>query len=470
MSELYDDSESQFREYLRDGITAVKAGQLKLAESLLNRAIYLNGSDAQPYVWLAATTENPQEQMEYLEKAVALDPTHVAARRGLATLKGKIDSTKLVPEGQERDLPQNLEPVEAKSQSFQCPRCGGRMIFSTLSLQLSCEYCGYQEGEEAVIEEPQVAGSVADRAEQVLDFVMPTTLGHRWSQAQQHLSCERCGALSLLSPGQKTTQCPYCGSNQLVQSVEQEDMVEPQVIAVMQIDAKQANRLAHGWLGKGLFSPDSLPGAGRTLQLRPGYYSFWTFDGIMEARWSCEVAEGSSNNKRWMPVSGADTRFFNDVLVPGMKAISMQDVKGLQPFDLQDVVAFKPEYLAGWPTVLYDCSLTDASLMGREVIFKQLRPQISQNIEVGREKRNISIGGHSWSGMTFKHILLPLWVGTYQFQGQEYRLMINGQTGKVSGTKPRDSLKLVMLMVVLFFMLAFIISVYWIATQFNLAF
>ncbi len=67
--------------------------------------------------------------------------------------------------------------------------------------------------------------------------------------------------------------------------------------------------------------------------------------------------------------------------------------------------------------------------------------------------------------MTFKHILLPLWVGTYQFQGQEYRLMINGQTGKVSGTKPRDTLKLVMLIVVMFFMLVFIISVYWIATQ-----
>jgi hypothetical protein len=59
MSELFDDHERQFREYLRDGITAVKIGQLKLAQSLLNRAIYLNGSDAQPYVWLAATTWQP---------------------------------------------------------------------------------------------------------------------------------------------------------------------------------------------------------------------------------------------------------------------------------------------------------------------------------------------------------------------------------------------------------------------------
>ena len=464
---MFNDRENQFREYLRDGITAVKTGQLKLAFSLLNRAIYLNGSNAQPYVWLLATTEDPQEQLEYLEKAVALDPTNVAARRGLAVLKGKIDLAKLVPEGLERDVALAPEPIEAQSQSFQCPRCGGRMIFSTLSLQLSCEYCGYQEMGESTADEPQAPGSVADRAEQVLDFVMPTTLAHHWSQAQQHLSCERCGALSLLPPGFKTTQCPYCGSNQLVESAEQEEIVDPQLIAVMQIDEKQAKRLAGSWLGKGLLSPDSLPGASRTLLLRPGYYSFWTFDGLLEVKWSCEVGEGSGNQKRWMPVSGAESRFFNDVLVPGMKAISLQDVKGLQPFDLQDVAAFKPEYLAGWPTVLYDCSLTDASLVGREFIFKQLKPQMAELIEVGREKRNLSLGGHSWSGMTFKHILLPLWVGAYQFQGQEYRLMINGQTGKVTGARPRDSLKLALMIVILIFVLVLILLVYWIATNFD---
>jgi DNA-directed RNA polymerase subunit RPC12/RpoP len=470
MSDMLDDHERLSREYLRDGISAVKTGELKLAQSLLNRAILMNGSDAQAYLWLAATTEDPKEQLEYLERAVSLDPANTAARRGLALLKGKIDPTKLVPEGVERDIATAQGPVEAQSEAFQCPRCGGRMIFSSLSLQLSCEYCGYQEEEGPAISETGAPGSVADRAEQVLDFVTPTTAGHHWSQAQQQLSCGRCGALSLLPPGHKTAQCPYCGSNQLVESPDQGDLVEPQVIALMQIDAKQADRLARGWLGKGLFAPDSLPGAARTLQLRPGYYSFWTFDGILEVKWSCEVAEETLNQKRWTPVSGAETRFFNDVLVPGMKTISLPEATALQPFDLQNVVAFKPEYLAGWPAVLYDCSLTDASLKGREAIFKQLRPQITQMIEVGREKRNLNLGGHSWSGMTFKHILLPLWAGTYRFQGQDYRLMINGQTGKISGNKPRDTLKLALLITILVFMLALILSIYWIATNLNLAF
>jgi tetratricopeptide (TPR) repeat protein len=80
MSSPFTDRERQFEEYLRDGITAAKSGQHKLAESLLNRAIYLNNNDARPYIWLSSITNNPKEQIEYLERAVAIDPTNAAAR------------------------------------------------------------------------------------------------------------------------------------------------------------------------------------------------------------------------------------------------------------------------------------------------------------------------------------------------------------------------------------------------------
>jgi hypothetical protein len=43
--------------------------------------------------------------------------------------------------------------------------------------------------------------------------------------------------------------------------------------------------------------------------------------------------------------------------------------------------------------------------------------------------------------MTFKNVLLPLWIGTYHYQGKEYKVYVNGQTGKVIGEKPRDWLK-----------------------------
>jgi hypothetical protein len=57
----------------------------------------------------------------------------------------------------------------------------------------------------------------------------------------------------------------------------------------------------------------------------------------------------------------------------------------------------------------------------------------------------LKTGGINWSDMTFKYVLLPLWTGTYKYHGKSYQVFINGQTGKVSGDKPRDLLKTILL-------------------------
>jgi DNA-directed RNA polymerase subunit RPC12/RpoP len=452
MGSPYTDRERQFEEYLRDGITAVKSGQRKLAESLLNRALYLNQGDARPYIWLSATTDDPKEQADYLERAVAVDPTNAAARRGLALLTGKIDQSRLMAEGQELDSAHIADEVQAGGTSFICPRCGGRMAYNVTAEHLACEYCGHVQ---------DVQEQDARPGDQVLDFVMPTTRGHRWAGALQQFTCEQCGAQQVLPPGQKTAECSYCGSNHLIASVESVELVEPQAIALMQMDQQQANKLARRWLGSGFFAPDNLLHAGSRLQLRPAYYSCWLFDGTVELRWTCEVAEGNGNTKRWITSSGVETRFFNDVLVPGVKAISYAELKSAGPFELGDLKDFSPDCLAGWPAILYDIPLSDASLDAREEVVRKLRPQVYHLVEMGREKRNLSVGSGNWSGITFQHILLPLWVGAYTFQGKSYRLLVNGQTGKVAGEKPRDSLKLVMSFLMLLMMAFLIFMLVW---------
>lgn len=449
---MYTDRDRQFEEYLRDGITAVKSGQRKLAESLLNRALYLNNGDARPYIWLSATTDDPKEQVEYLEHAVAVDPTNAAARRGLALLTGKIDRSRMMAEGQALDRAQIAEEVKAGGTTFSCPRCGGRMSFDVAAEQLTCEYCGHTQNAQERDSKP---------GEQVLDFVMPTTRGHRWAEALQYFTCERCGAQLVLPPGHKTAACSYCGSNHLIASAEQAELVEPQAIGLMQVDQQQAQQLARRWLGSGVFAPDNLLHAGSRLQMRPAYYSCWLFDGTVELRWTCEVAQGNGRTTTWITSSGVETRFFNDVLVPGVKAISYEDLKSAGPFLLDDLKEFSPDCLAGWPAILYDIPLSQASLDAREEVVRKLRPQVYHLVELGREKRNFSVGSGNWSGITFKHVLLPLWVGAYTFQGKSYRLLVNGQTGRIAGEKPRDSLKLVMSFLMLLMVVFLLFMVLW---------
>ena len=105
------------------------------------------------------------------------------------------------------------------------------------------------------------------------------------------------------------------------------------------------------------------------------------------------------------------------------------------------MVEFQPEHLAGWLALSYDIPLADASLMAREKVINKLRRSLQNRAEPGRQKRNITSGAGKWSGLTFKHALLPLWVGTYEYLGTHYQLLVNGQTGKVGGKKPTDKTK-----------------------------
>jgi DNA-directed RNA polymerase subunit RPC12/RpoP len=447
----------QFEEYLRDGIIAAKSGNKTLAQTLLTRALMVNKNDARPYLWLSATTDDPKEQREYLEQAVVLDPRNVAARRGLAMLTGKVDQSRLVQPGESVQARKSEGDIEAQVQSFKCPQCGGRMVFSVQNNQLVCEYCGYARAPE----KEDSPHPVADRSEQVLEFVMPTTRAHLWAAEQHRLSCQHCGAVSLLPPGQKAVQCAYCGSNQLVDAVEHGELVDPQVILTMKVDEKEAIQHVKDWLGRGFFLPDDLRSSSKRLRLRPAYYSCWTFDGTLEIRWSCEVKEGSGRYERWVARNGVETQFFDDVLVSGVRALKQSELSSIEPFYLKDVEEFQPEYLAGWSTMIYDRSLSDASLLARERVIRKIRPQLYSVIEVGYEKRNVNIGAGSWSGMTFKHVLLPVWIGTYHFNDQEFHVLVNGQTGKVGGKKPRDVFKLVFALLIALGVISLLIVLYW---------
>jgi DNA-directed RNA polymerase subunit RPC12/RpoP len=429
-------NDRRFEELVRDGITAAKNGHNKLARGLLENAVQLKISDARPWLWLAKLAEDTDERRKYLEYAVAAEPGNEAARYELVLLSGKIDLDRLVPQGEKVAPLRPTEPEDAAGQSFQCTQCGGRMYFNPRTSNMTCSYCGHTQLVESV--------QAADTAEQVMDFVLPTTRAHRWAEARKRVTCQSCGAVALLDPGHLANRCSYCGSNHLLDSLEAIELIEPHVIGLAKLDAKAAHRQIKEWLGKGLFAPDNLMRDARDFDLRLAYYPFWTFDGTLELPWSCEVNTGTNKNPHWVARSGSEFEFYDDELVPGLSILEEDEIVAIEPFLLKEVVEFKPEHLAGWPAISYDRPLAEASLKAREKVAARVRRRLSVSIEPGQEKRSIQSSAGKWSGGTFKNVLLPLWVGTYQFHGKDYHLLVNGQTGKVAGAKPHDDVKVAM--------------------------
>jgi len=434
--------DSSYDNLVHGGINAAKNGNRGLAARLLNRAVRQNPLDARPWLWLTETTDDLAEKRDYLEHAVAANPQDAALRRMLDALRWKLDPDAFAPPAADDDSRPEVpagEPIAAQTeQAFLCPKCGGHLEYNLETDCLTCLYCGYTP------EMGEVRSAADD--EQPFYAMLPTEKGHRWAESQQRLKCERCGAVSLWPPGQKALKCPYCGSRQIIESAETSALIDPQGIALMQIDEDEAARRVQAWFGLGWFAPDDLAKAALRHTFHPGYYPFWTFDGILEMHWSCDVKEASMTKyEEWVPHNGVENEFFRDLLIPGLKRLDFKILRKLGPYNLLDVVAFKPEYLAGWPALAYDLPMSDASLLAREQVTRQLRRELPNRVYPGRQKRDLQSGGVNWLEMTYKYVLLPLWIGTYTYRGKRYRVYINGQTGKVAGEKPRDMVKTILL-------------------------
>jgi hypothetical protein len=133
-------------------------------------------------------------------------------------------------------------------------------------------------------------------------------------------------------------------------------------------------------------------------------------------------------------------RFFDDVLVMASRALPDRFVAALPPWDLSRLVPYTAEYLAGFRAEAYTVEIDEG--------FNQARVQMDRVIErdvrfnIGGDHQRIGRIDTEVGNVTFKHVLLPIWVAAYRWRGQAYRVVINGQTGRVQGERPWSSWKI----------------------------
>ena len=56
--------------------------------------------------------------------------------------------------------------------------------------------------------------------------------------------------------------------------------------------------------------------------------------------------------------------------------------------------------------------------------------------DIGGDAQRISNMTARYSNITFKHVLLPVWLASYRWKNKPFRVVVNGRTGEVSGERP----------------------------------
>lgn len=357
--------------------------------------------------------------------------------------------------------------TETSTKVHKCPSCGGTMSFAPDLGQLKCNYCGALQAIEALATE-----IIENNFEQAITEDIDT-----WSdQDIRSVTCKSCGAQLVFEAHTKAQFCSYCGSSHIEEQAV-ENAIPPAYLIPFSITDKQAGESFKTWISKRWFAPNDLKKAYENGRLMGTYVPFWTFDSDTGSHYTADRGDHyyvtktrtvngktetyQERHTRWTSVSGSFDHFFDDVLVCASSKIDGSLLNKIDGVDLSKLTGYQPQYLSGFFAERYSIPLKDGWDAGRAVIDRALESE-ARSLIGGDEVRFLKIHT-TYEDITFKHILLPIWISSYTYKEKLFHFLINGQTGFVSGEYPKSPWKIgaaVIAGLAVLYLLYFLISNY----------
>ena len=349
-----------------------------------------------------------------------------------------------------------MATLQAPSQhQFPCSKCGGGLVFEPGKTALVCPYCG------EVTAVPATQGEIEELDYQTYAAGLPENEG-----AAEVLSvrCSGCGAQTQLGTNVTADRCVFCGSA-VVAARQSQRMIKPRALLPFVVNRQKAQADFHGWLAGLWFAPSNLMSAAKSDGLAGVYIPFWTFDAdattnyvgergehYWETETYTETVNGQSETRtrqvqrtRWWPASGTVQDHFDDLLVAASSSLPAKQTLHLEPWDLERLLPYADEYLAGFAAESYQVDLPQGFQKAQTMAEPTIRGTVIGDIG-GDEQRILSMQS-DYLNVTFKHILLPLWISAYSYGGKSFRFLINARTGEVQGERPYSFWKIAGLIV-----------------------
>ena len=112
----------------------------------------------------------------------------------------------------------------------------------------------------------------------------------------------------------------------------------------------------------------------------------------------------------------------------------------MEPYQYEQLEAFKPEYLSGFMAERYNYAAEEMQVRSRQKMEEDTVNLVKQSVtgygSVTDCEKNLKV-----NSLKANYGLLPVWKYGYQYQGKDYPFYINGQTAKIIGKVPISARK-----------------------------
>ena len=332
-----------------------------------------------------------------------------------------------------------------------CRACGAQMQFSAEDQKMRCTHCGSQE---------DLGFTKKNLAENALDYQLSNgALPRAPTEEKRVLACQSCGARTTVNFDAPTVQCAFCGSKNVNPEATAARLIAPAGVLPFQVGRSQVGTKFREWVGTSWLAPGDLKSGAVLDNLHGLYVPFWTFDAQADSTWRGEagfyyyvpVQTRDANGRtvttqerrvRWEPRHGEHAQFYDDLLEMASRNLTQQEahVQECGSFALADVVDYDPRVLLGWEAEVYSIDLAESARKAHQQIENREEAACARLVG-GDTQRNLRVET-TLSAPTFKHLLLPLWICSYVYRGTLYRFLVNGQTGRIAGSRPVSKWKI----------------------------
>lgn len=275
------------------------------------------------------------------------------------------------------------------------------------------------------------------------------------------LSCEGCGAALKLGAAQRSIRCPYCASPNVVAKPRAAGE-DPTFVLGFVIPEDDARKKARAWIRSTWFVKSAFKRAD-VSELRGVYLPAYLYSASAHVQYSAQIGENytvvetytttdaqgktvtrtrTKVKTEWRSLQGEWRAYLDDILVTASRGLDNAELEAIEPYDLRALHRYTDKIVSGWLSEDPSRSMDECGAMARQEAKQQLGRRLHGHMpgDSHRDLRHTTRLEHEHGAS----ILLPVWVLAvrYDAEAPPVRMVLNGQTGAITGQPPRSWVKI----------------------------